>query len=130
MHLKVILLANYTTKPSQICVYVNSTASYQHYSYKSLTLPRVYQAPSCRFYTLTVYKNTTLLVDLHQKGIGNIVIYLSEADNGTILQIMIQAVNVLEMFFEALRSNVSDWPFENLKWRPCLKMAAKMTDSS
>ena len=27
------------------------------------------------------------------------------------------------MFFEAFRSNLYDWPFENSKWRPFFKMA-------
>jgi len=37
---------------------------------------------------------------------------------------MIQAWTFLEIFFEAFKSNLYDWPFENPKWRPFFKMAA------
>ena len=41
--------------------------------------------------------------------------YFSVAGNGTIVKIMIR---FLEMFFEAFRSNLPDWPFDNPKWQP------------
>ena len=46
------------------------------------------------------------------------------ADNGTIVQSIIQAWPFLEMFFEAFRSNLPDWPFDNPRWRPFFIMVA------
>ena len=57
---------------------------------------------------------------------GTMIFITSVDDNGPIVQIMIQAWHFLEMFFEALRSNLQDWLFGNPRWRPLVKMAAML----